>query len=140
MDTGAWVDFLVVLAVPMIVTSRIGRAWLVGDRYRDYVWVVLVTLAIVAVGSSLTGLLLRVPTSVAVVAVTPVLQAFVFVVLDRIFCVCVGRAPVSFSEARWGRPRARYWLDKSFWLFVYLGLIGGGVILCSYFDVEFPSR
>jgi xanthosine utilization system XapX-like protein len=139
MDTGSWIDFAVVLAVPLLVASRVGRGWLVGDRYRDYVWTVLATLAVVGTVSSLVVVSIPVPPRVAVVIVTPVLQALVFVALDRLFLVCVGRAPVSFSEARWGRPMSRYWVDKSFWLFAFIGVIGGGVILCSYFDVDFPA-
>ena len=78
----------------------------------------------------------------ATLAATPLLQAVVFVIADRLFFFLTGRVPVSYDQAKWTRRSdgRRWWPDKLFWIVIFFGLICLGVFLCGHFGVRFPTR
>jgi len=140
MDAASWISLLVVIVVPVLAISRTGRRWFVSAKSREYVWGFLATLAVMGVALVMFRGTERLGAGVLVA--TPLLQAIVFVVADKLFQLSAGRTPVPFDEARRGHrvDGGRHWVDTSFWVVVFLGLLVGAVFLCGSFGIEFPSR
>ena len=137
-----WLDVLIVCALPTLVLYRPGRGWLLGSPFSRSVWSVLGAAALVGVLGLENVFPNATPPSDFLLIATPLLQALAFVLLDWLFGLGFGRAPVSYDEARYGHtPEGEiYWLDRMFWLVVLLGMTAGGLILCVSFGVKFPSR
>jgi hypothetical protein len=73
-------------------------------------------------------------TGAAVLAATPLLQAVVFVIADRLFFFLIGRVPVSFNQAKWTRrpDGRRWWSDELFWVLLLFGRAMPAVFLCGH--------
>jgi hypothetical protein len=129
---------IVVLVAPGLAASS--RSWFFSIPQSVPVWAALFGGALVSLGV-VTNI---VPgnTGAAVLAATPLLQAVVFVIADRLFFVFVGRVPASFNQAKWTRrpDGRRWWSDNLFWILILFGLVMLAVFLCGHFGVEFASR
>jgi hypothetical protein len=137
-----WISMLVVLIVPFLVTLDSGRSWLLSSPRCVFVWIMLTAAAAVGLLERVHLLGANVSTGRAVLVATPFLQAVVFVVANWLFGTMNHRPPVPMEQARRGRrPDGRlWWPDMMFWALVTFGTMGGAVILCASFGVEFPSR
>jgi hypothetical protein len=134
----AWLALAVVGVVPWLTVAS--RAWFFNSPRCVLVWISLIG----AAALSLAAILKVVPgnTGGEALAATPLMQAAVFVIADRIFLWLAGRAPVSYNAAKWNRrpDGRRWWPDKAFWILTFFGLMLLGVFVCAHFGVEFPSR
>lgn len=134
----AFLPLIVVALVPVLTASS--RAWLFNGPRSVPVWAAVLGATLVAVGVKVQV----VPGNLggAALAATPLMQALVFVLADRVFFLLTGRVPVSYDDAKWNRrpDSRRWWPDKLFWILTFFGLIGLGVVICAQFGVEFPAR
>jgi hypothetical protein len=125
----------VVMVMPVIAANS--PSWIFYGGRSRLVWAALSGAGLLAFGLVM-GLIPGNP-GAAALAATPLLQAVVFVIFDRLFFYVTGRVPVSYGRNRRLDGR-RWWPDKLFWMLIFFGLIGLGVFVCVHFGVSFSTR
>ena len=137
-----WVSLFVLVVVPLLVTSRSGRDWLMKWPLAVGPWGLLV--AVAAAGIS-RGPWFAAPAPISTGGIAlfaaPLVQAILFVILHGIFVVVLHRRPASFNAVRYRhRDEVHNASDAIFWAFVFLTMFIGVLGVCFYFGVELPSR
>jgi hypothetical protein len=137
-----WVPLFVLVAVPLLVTSKSGRDWLMKWPLAVGPWVLLV--AVAAAGIS-RGPWFAAPALISTGGIAlfaaPLVQAIIFVILYVTFVVVLHRRPASFNAVRYRhRDEVRSASDVIFWAVVFLTMFVGVLGVCFYLGVELPSR
>jgi hypothetical protein len=97
-----WVSLFVLVAVPLLVTSKSGRDWLMKWPLAVGPWVLLVAVAAAGIsrGSWFAAPALISTGGIALFA-APLVQAIIFVILYVTFVVVLHRRPASFNAVRY---------------------------------------
>jgi uncharacterized protein (DUF2062 family) len=137
-----WVSLIVLVGVPILITSRSGPGWLLNFPRSVGPWILLVA---VAAAGLLRGPWFVSPSLISAGGIAlfaaPLVQAVLFVILYRVFGVVVHRPPASFNAVRYRhRDETHTVSDAIFWAIVFLTVFVGVLSICFYFGVELPSR
>jgi hypothetical protein len=126
------------MVIPVIAANS--PSWIFYGGRSRLVWAALSGAALLALGMVMN--LIPGNPGGAALAATPLLQAVVFVISDRLFFYVIGRVPVGFDQAKWNRRSdgRRWWPDKLFWMLIFFGLICLGLFVCDHFGVSFTTR
>ena len=137
-----WVSLFVLVAVPLLVTSKSGRDWLMKWPLAVGPWVLFVAVAAAGIsrGPWFAASALISTGGIALFA-APLVQAIIFVILYGIFVAVLHRRPASFNAVRYRhRDEVHNASDAIFWAVVFLIMFVGVLGVCFYLGVELPSR
>lgn len=137
-----WVSLVVLLAVPLFITSKSAPNWLLKWPLAVGPWLLLCGIAAAGIsrGPWFASPALISKGGIALFA-APLVQASLFAFLYGFFVLLVHRRPANF-DAVWYRHRnePHNASDAVFWSAVFLLVFFGVLLACFSFGVELPSR
>jgi energy-coupling factor transporter transmembrane protein EcfT len=140
--TVKWMALLLILAVPVLSISERPLRWFLEVPRAVVVWALLFGLVIGGITHARGDFATPNSYKGVVFSSIPLIQALGFLSLYWLFSAALGRSPVAFEEARYGRNQTgkRHWVDLAFWSLILFVQIGVAVNLCAYSGVGLPSR
>lgn len=136
-----WVSLFVLVAVPILVTSKSGPGWLMNLPRAIGSWILL---AAIAAAGLLRGPWFTISTPISAGGIAlfaaPLVQALLFVILYRVFSLVVHRPTASLNAVRYRhRDETRGVSDAIFWSVVFLAALSLRDIVSGINQLRFAS-